>query len=169
MQLFVPIPCKPVVKQYLINRYGPQLQLPDDDWIKLLIESYLSKHIAEQDTKITLQHYTTTASIPIKWKTYELHGNELTKTAIRAINNRIEDVIHQQLFQHLEFYVHVAHYKLRHAVMMFQEIYALPEDIYPADTITKYYQRKIQPYVSANKFASVNVQFKRKRKYTRAA
>lgn len=169
MQLNITLPCKPVVKQYLINKYGSQLHLPDDDWIKLLIESYLSKSIAEQDSRITLQHYTQSVSIPISYKTFELHGDALSKTAIRAINNRIEDVIHQQLFQHLEFYVHVAHYKLRHAIIMFQDIYALPEDVYPRDTITKYYQRRIQPYVNSLKFASANVQFKSKRKYHRAA
>lgn len=168
MQLYITLPCKPVVKQYLVNKYGQQINLPDDDWIKLLIESYLQKNFAEQDSKITLQYYTETVRIPITYKIYELHGDTLTKTSIRAINNRIEDVIHQALYQHMQFYVHIAGYRIQHAIMMFQDMYHLPEEVYARETITKYYQRKIQPYLTPQIFSSVNVQFKAKRHYHRS-
>lgn len=180
MQLHVTLRCKPVVKQYLINKYGEQLQLPDDDWIKLLIIHLLIRNSAKDDTDCTLEKYSTQArfefnyftaeaKLPIIFSDYEKYGDYLTKTATRAINNRIEDIIHQQLYQHLEFYVHVAKYRLKDAIAMFQQIYNFPEDIYTGDSIKKYYQRKIQPFLIPQKFSSVNVSFKKKKSYRRAA
>lgn len=171
MILTVSLPCKPVVYKYLQNKYGTDaiLTLPDDDWIKLLTANMLHRDTAEKDAEITLQYYTKTVKIAINMAAYERFGDALSKTAIRAINGRIEDVIHQQLFQFLSFYVHVANYRLKDAILMFQDMYALQEEYYAHDTIKKYYQRKIRPYVFLQKSIALNVPFKQPRNYKRTA
>ena len=166
---YINLPCKPVVKQYLVNRYGERSNMPEGEWVKLLLINLLQRSTGEDDKDITLQYYTAMAVIPITYDQFQRYGDTLSKTAIREINNRVEDVIRQQLFQFLEFFVHVANYQLKDAIYMFQEVYALPEDVYAAETIKKYYQRKIQPFVNARSFIAVNVPFKKKRKYNRAA
>ena len=167
--LTVQLRCKPIVKHYLVNRYGVSIAMPENDWVKLLIRSHLQRNHAKDDSDITLQYYTTQVSIPINMDVYDRYGDHLTKTATREINNRIEDVIYQQLFQFLEFYVHVANYQLKDAIAMFQTIYVFPEDVYSFDTIKKHYQRRIQPFINIQKFVGVNVPFKKKRVYKRAS
>lgn len=162
------LPCKPVVWQYLTNKYGTAPQLPDDDWIKLLAVSLLKRNLSKDDKDITLQYYTRQFEIPITLDEFQRYGDVLSKTSIRQINNRIEDLIHQQLYQFLEFYVHVAGYQLNAAIEMFQQMYAFPPEIYTHDAIKKYYQRKIQPYLTLQKFVGVNVPFKLKKSYRRA-
>ena len=144
------------------------MAMPEGDALKTLIGNHLQRNSQHQDTKVTLQYYTTEVVVPINMEQYDRYGDHLTKTAIRAINNSIEDIIHMQLFQFLEFYVHVANYKLKDAIYLYQALYALPEEVYAFDTIKKYYQRSIQPYLNPNKFIGVNVPFKLKRNYKRA-
>jgi hypothetical protein len=157
MSLFVTLPCKPVVKQYLINKYGEQCILPEGDFIKNMLLVCLQRNTRHQDSKITLQYYTETINLPINFEIFDRYGTELSKTSIRNINSTIEDIIHQRLYQHLEFYRHVAGYQLKDAIAMFQQLNNFPEDVYPAATITKYYQRSILPYLNLQKFVGVNV------------
>lgn len=169
LNLKVTLQCKPVVWQYLLNKYGADCILPEQDWIKLLIYSMLQRATDKDAKDITLQFYTKAHSIPISLEVYNRFGDQLTPSAIRQINNRIEDVIHQQLYQFLEFYVHVCQYTLNAAIEMFQQQYNFPPEIYTHDAIKKYYQRKVQPHVqvTAKKFVGVNVPIKQKQIYKR--
>lgn len=167
MKLTVRLPCKPVVKKYLINRYGENCTVQKNDWVKQLLLSMLQRKISKYDSEITLQYYTESYDMPLNLDEYLRYGDELSKTAIREINNRIEDDIHNQLFRFLEFYVHVCGYRLKDSIEMFQTFYAFPEECYSSDAIKKYYQRRIQPYVSKIRFVGLNVPLKKKKKYHR--
>lgn len=157
--LYVTLPCKPVVKQYLLNHYGQNIQLPDGDLVKLLIQSMLQRKSHDQDSKVTYFRYTEEVKIQITYKVYELYGDQLSPTSIRVINNLIEKKIHARLYDFMEFFICVANYQQKDAIIMFQLTHGFTEEIFPFDTIKKYYQRNIQPHLekTAIKFASVNV------------
>lgn len=160
--LHVTLPCKPVVKQYLLNNYGATLKMPDGDFVKLLIESLLQRASHWQDTKINLYRYTDEVKIPITYQVYEVYGDKLSPTAIRVINRLIEKKIHARLYDFMEFFVCIANFEQKDAIIMFQQTHGFPEGIYSYDTIKKYYQREIQPSLEKTliKFACVNVPFK---------
>lgn len=162
MIIFIHLPCKPVVKQYLINNYGFNYSIPDGDLVKCIMDQLLQRNSTEQDTKITLQYYSEVAKIPISYKRFELYGNELSKTSIRAINRTIEHIIHQRLYDFLEYQVHVVGLQLNTAIELFQQVYCFPPEIYTHDAIKKHYQRIIRPrvHITLSKFASVNVPIK---------
>lgn len=161
----VTLKCKPVVWQYLINNYGEKLELKKNDWILMLMVSLLQRDSAHKDSEITLQYYTKEVKLSITLEQYDRFGDQLSKTAMRTLNNRIEDVIHQQLYQFLEFYVHVAKYQLNPAIEMFQQLYNFPPEVYTHAAIKKYYQRDIQPHLVPQKFVGLNVPIKKKKKY----
>lgn len=159
--LSVELACKPKIKQYLLNRYGlnqlGQINLPEGDWIKTLAHGFLIRATDDQATKITMNQYTEKVLLPITVYRFERYGSELSKTAMREINCRIEDQINTALYQFLEFYVHVVGYLLKDAVELFQQIYHFPEEVYSRDAILKHYQRNIKPNLSLQKFVGVQL------------
>lgn len=146
MALLIELKCKPVVKQYIVNRYAQQGQpnqitLPDRDWLKKMIERYLSRPDTNYDTQVTLQYYTERVDIPVPMRFYLDYGTFLTPTATMHINNHIQDLIDELLFEFLKFYTTIAGLQFKNAINLFREIYNIPEEAYSTAAIHKFWQR----------------------------
>jgi hypothetical protein len=151
--ILVVVPCKPVVKQYILNRYSDPVIFPKRDWLKLLFHSFLTRAKDNAADKFTLQFYTQSVKFPLSYRNYEHFGNELTNEAIVAINSRIEDEIHQRLFMFYEHFHFTVGYTIKDTARHFQHIYNFPEEIYSIDNILKQFQREIKPNVSQKNIA----------------
>ncbi len=156
---WVLLPCKPLVKQYLVNRYNITdnglVQLPAHDWIKHLVKALVEKNFDRQNRYTNMDLFTCKVLIPIGDDDLFRRGGDLSPESVSVINNRIEDIIRQQLYQFLEFYVHAAGMRLNDAVCLFQQIYNFPEEVYRRATILKHYQRHIKPHLVLQKFVGV--------------
>lgn len=160
-KLSLELPCKPVVKQYLVNSYGINAQdmvnLPDHDWIRHLLLVLLERNHTRFDKSVNIQYYTEKVLLPISMDDLFRYGHGLSKTGVQIINNRIEDIISQRLHLHLEFFVHVAGYQLKDAIEMFQIKYNFPEEVFPRETITKRYQRNVKPALLLHNYVGYTI------------
>jgi hypothetical protein len=158
-----------VVRQYLINKYGEKMNIPNSDLVKALVFSLLQRNTAKDDSDITLQFYTTKVELLLDLDQALRFGLHLSKTSARNINLTIEKIIHEQLHHFLEFYIGAAGYTEKSAIEAFQQIYNFPEEVYPYDTIKKHYQRHIKPYMLPHKFNGVFVPSKYRHPSSKAA
>lgn len=163
MLFLVNLPCKPVVHQYIVNRYGTDspLELPAADWLKVLVENLLQRNTGKNDKEINLQYYTSDVTIGINFDAYQRYGDKLSNTAARSINNCIENLIHEDLRLFLPHAVHACNYTLKDAITLWQGVRAFPEEVYSSDAIKKYYQRSIKPHKKVQKIFGINVPQKR--------
>lgn len=163
------LPCKPRVLQYLRNKYPSTpiaagiahpahmiVELPDRDPYLLLMYALLTKNLADHDASCTLQHYTAQVRIPIHYRYYEDHGLELTRSSIVTINNRIEDVIDDQLDMILNFYTSIR-FPLQDAIEIFRRAYNFPEESYSSDAIQKRWQRYTKKTISVHNIIAQTV------------
>lgn len=142
--IYIEVPCKPIVAQYIHNRYGSPVVFPSGDWLKLLFCSFLGAKLSTGKEKHTLGLYTQKVKIPIELWRFNNQDEHLSNEAIAAINNRIEDEIHQRLFIIFEHYHATIGYTIKQTAQKFQELYNFPEEIYSTDNILKQYQRNIR-------------------------
>ena len=160
IQPVIIVPCKPRVLQYFTNKYPSSLisvgdtsrynvDLPVRDPYLVLIYNFLERGTSRNDTMHTMQHYTCEAHIPIVYEAYERYGLDLSKDAIVAINNRIEELIHERLDMILQFYTSVG-FELKDAIEIFRRAYNFPEDSYSSDAIAKHWQRHTRKSVSVH-------------------
>lgn len=142
MAIYIELPCKPLVKQYIINRYGSPVSFPRNDWVYSLIQRYLQRPDTNNDTQVRLQYYTVTIDLPITFRDYADFGNYLTPTCIRHINQSIQDIIEEVLFNYLHFYHSICGIQIKDAVANFRQQYRFAEEHYSTDAIIKFYQRE---------------------------
>lgn len=168
LQPHVILPCKPRVLQYLVNKYPHSIvaptsrvvELPVRDPYLLLIYNFLERGTARNDMMHSLQHYTSEARIPIMYESYERYGMELSKDAIVAVNNRIEEVIEDQLDMVLQFYTSLG-YELKDAVQIFRRAYNFTEESYTTDAIAKHWQRHTRQSVTVHNIIGKTVRLNR--------
>lgn len=151
MHFPIEIPCKPAVRQFLLNKYGAEMNIPNSDLVKKMLFNLLHRNTAKDEKDITLQYYTTSVTINLTLDQALRFGLNLSKTAIREMNTTIEEIIYERLHVHMEFFVYVSGYKEKAAIEMFQHLYNFPEEVLAFDTIKKHYQRHIQPNLYVNK------------------
>lgn len=165
--LLVELPCKRLVMQYLVNKYESearplpherQIILPNGDPHLTLLYNLLTRSTAEFDKKYTLQFYTCKAFIPVEFMIYERKGLVLSKTAIVAINNTIEDLIHDRLSMILDFYTSQG-FQLKAAIDIFRQTYNFTEEAYSSDAIIKYWQRHAKNRITTHKIIAETVLF----------
>lgn len=142
MAIYIELPCKPVIKQYIANRYGTPVIFPQNDWLYNLLCRYLQRPDTNNDTQVNIQYYTTSVDLPIKMRDYSDFGNALTPTAIRHINQTIQDVIEEVLYNYMHFYHCVAGYQIKDCITAFRHAYHFDEEHYSTDAITKFFQRE---------------------------
>ncbi|MBS1684749.1 MAG: hypothetical protein JSS76_08345 [Bacteroidetes bacterium] len=146
--LYIDLPCKPMVYQYLVNLYPRMdaagvdalIDLPAGDPQLLILYTLLQRNHSHDDAKYTLQYYSRKVRIPVQFEVYERMGIHLSKTAIVAINKRIEDLITERLDMILQFYTSLG-YQLKDAIQIFRTAYNFPEEAYSFDAIQKRWQR----------------------------
>ena len=161
LQPHVILPCKPRVLQYLVNKYPSSLlpstdttirrtiELPVRDPYLMLVYNFLERATARNESMHTMQHYTCEVHIPILFEAYERYGIELSRDHIVAINNRIEEVIHDQLDMVLQFYTSVG-FDVKDAAEIFRRAYNFPEESYSSDAIAKHWQRHTRKSVTVH-------------------
>lgn len=157
MDYTLAIPCKPVVKQYLVNNYGPKVNLPSGSLEQKMILNLLHRQQRHFDSVITLQHYTATVEVKISYENFEDYGTELSKSDIRAFNTTIEKIIHKHLYFFLSFYIGVCGFKEKDAIFLYQQLFMFHEEVWSFESIKKHYQRNIQPYMHPVKVIGANV------------
>lgn len=142
MPIYIEVPCKPLVKRYIHNRYGCPVQFPQNDFLYTLLQNLMVRHETRNDAAINIQYYTCTVDLPITFRDYDNYGNELTLTAIRHINQTIQDIIEEHLYLFISFYHRIAGMQIKDAIATFRQIYNIEEEDYKTDAIIKFYQRE---------------------------
>jgi hypothetical protein len=151
--IYIEVPAKPIVAQYIHNRYGNPVVFPSGDWLRALTLNLLISANRNYDSTIKLTSYTINVKLPFTISEIERYGNTLTTTSIFAINNRIEDEIHQRLYIIFEYYHATIGFTIKQTAQKFQEIYNFPETIYSTDNILKQYQRHIRQELKKKNFS----------------
>lgn len=141
MPLYIIMPCKPLVKQYIQNRYGNPVQFPHNDWLRALLISKLQRPGRDHESKLSLQYHTQEIGLPILMREYERYGNELTRTSIMHINQHVQDIVEEVLYNYLHLFHRIAGQSLETAIAGFRTQYNFPEHSYSTDAIKKYWQR----------------------------
>lgn len=154
---YVDMPCKPVVKQYLQNRYGNPIQFPRNDWYRSILLRMLARPNKHYDSTIGLQHYTTAIRLPILYSEFENFGNTLTKTGIMHLNQIVQDVVEEALYNYIELYYVVAKMPLNNTIYNFRVQYGFPEESYSTAAIHKFWQRETKRRKKYKKIAPQTV------------
>ena len=141
MPIFVTIPCKPLVKQYLHNQYGESIAFPDNDWFKSLFLKFLQHPTRQYENNAQIQYYTATVNLPIRFGDYVRYGNTLTKTSIMHLNQAVQDDVDELLYIYLTFFHIKQKMLLKDAIANFRTEYDFPEESYSTEAITKFFQR----------------------------
>lgn len=157
MQLYVTLPCKPVVKQYIVNRYGNPVKFPQNDWLRSMLVKYLQRPDRHYENKTTLQYYTAQVDLPIMFREYTNFGNVLSRTSIMHINQTVQDIIEEALYNYLNLYHAQAGILLKTAIVMFRNQYGFPEESYSTEAIHKFWQRECARRKKVNKNTPENV------------
>lgn len=142
MPFYIDISCKPVVKQYIHNKYGNPVVFPNNDWLRCLFLRCLQRHDTEQDHKFGNLHYTQKVSFPILIREYQRFGNSISLTSVRHINSLIQDIINETLYQYLNLHFKPKERQLLHVIENFRKEYNFPEESYSTDAMIKFYQRE---------------------------
>lgn len=142
MKIQIELPCKPLVKQYITNRYGNPVRWPHNDFLRSLLVRFLERPDTSHDSEVNIQYYTATVDLPITMGEYERYGNALTPTAIRHINQTVQDIIEEVLFNYLHFYHYCGKMKIKDAIVAFRHAYHFDEEHYSTDAIQKFFYRE---------------------------
>lgn len=154
-QIYIPVPTKPIVAQYIQNRYGTPVVFPVGDWLRALALNLLISASRNYDTTIRLSRLSNTVELPFSLSEVEKYGNTFTATSIYCINGRIEDEIHQRLFIFFEYFHAIVGLPIKETAIQFQKHYNFPEEIYSVDNIIKQFQRHIQPHLANKNFSQI--------------
>lgn len=142
MPIYITLPCKPLVKQYLVNRYGAPVKFPQNDWFRSLMVRFIQRPDTEREAMASIQYYTDSIELPILIREYDRFGNCLTKTSIMHLNQSVQDIIEEALYNYLHLYHKQGQMLLKHAITNFREQYNFPEEAYSTDAIHKFWQRE---------------------------
>lgn len=135
------MPCKPLVKQYIRNRYGAPVAFPHNDYLKSMLYKYLCWPNREHDKAVTLQYYTDKVLLPVPYSILNKYGNELTNTSIMHINQTVQDLAEEQAYNFLQFCHIYKKVTILEAVEQFRDAYHFPEESWKTDALVKFYQR----------------------------
>lgn len=141
MPIYVELPCKPIVRQYIINRYGEPVCFPSNDWLKILMINYLERPLKFYDATVSPTHYKCKVMLPINLHIYERHGNVLSNTAMMILNERVQDDVDEMIYLFLNIHYREKGMLLSEAIQLFRNTYNFPEEAYSTDAITKFYYR----------------------------
>jgi hypothetical protein len=144
MALYVILPCKSLVKQFIINRYGSPVVFPHNDWLRSMLIRYLERPDTEYEHKVGLIRYSQTINLPILMREYERFGNDLSKTSILHINQTVQDIIEEFLFIYIKFHHQQCGMLLHKTIEKFRIEYRFPEETFTTDAINKFWQRQVK-------------------------
>ena len=142
MPILIELPCKPLVKQYIENRYGSPVVFPGNDWLKNMVVKSLTHPNTNYDSQTSLQYHTQKVELPVEFRIYAKKRNTLTRTDIMLINQTVQDLIEEALYNYLHLYHTMANVLLKDAILKFREQYGFPEESYSTEAITKFFQRE---------------------------
>jgi hypothetical protein len=141
MPILIEFPCKPVVKQYIINRYGSPVKFPRNDYLKAMLVKMLSNPDTNYDSQTTLQYHTASIDLPVEFRLYAKKRSTLTRTDIMLLNQTVQDLIEETLYNYIHLFHHLGGKLLKETILGFREQYGFPEESYSTEAITKFWQR----------------------------
>ena len=143
MPILIEFKCKPVVKQYIVNRYGNPVKFPRNDYLKAMLVKSLTHPDTNNDSQTTLQYHSAKIDLPIEFRLYAKKRNTLTLTDTMLLNQTIQDLIEEQLYNYIHLYHQLGGKLLKATILSFREQYGFPEESYSTEAITKFWQRTI--------------------------
>lgn len=157
MPILIELPCKPLVKQYIINRYGNPVKFPRNDYLKAMLIKSLTHPNTKEDSHTTLQYHTQKIDLPVEFYLYAKKRNTLTRTDVMLLNQTVQDLIEETLYNYLHLYHHLGGMLLKNAILQFRQQYGFPEESYSTEAITKFWQRTRERRKKGNNIFSETV------------
>lgn len=135
------LPCKPYVKQHLINCFGSPAYLRGDSGIGKYFFQLVADPTEHQDTKCT-HEYQEQITIRITEDIFLRKGYVLSKTNVRSFNNFVEDLLKTQSRNIIDTILSVNDgMKITEAIDFVYEQFNMDETVWPLETIKKDYYR----------------------------
>ena len=133
------------------------VQFSQNDLVRSLLIRFLQRPDTEYEHKLDIQHYSTSIELPILFREYDRFGNTLTKTAIMNINQTIQDIVEEALYNYIQLHHIIGGQLLKNVIPMFRAQYGFPEESYSTEAMNKFWQRENKRRIKAKNISAETV------------
>jgi hypothetical protein len=150
----IEIPCTPLVRKFLVRKFGNKIILASDPVLHTFFEKLLDRSLSMNNHKIDLSKYRSRVTVYYSEFTFKRIGFIMSKTDVQDFNIMIEGLMKDYLFIPAVDLMLKFNDNLSHCIRTFQESNGFTEDDWQFETLKKYYVRNSDFY---RKFCAANV------------
>lgn len=138
----IEVPVTPVVKKWIVNKYGPSPFLTTKNSLGITLTYLITKHDTYKEKQVNMRTYSETIVIKLSAEVFFRYGWTLTPTSVCHFNKFVLEEIYNIMFYGIDLECELVPTRaIIHAIENFCDKYDFPEEIFSTERAKKAYFR----------------------------